>query len=340
MLFLGMMLGNVILLDLFNTLGLPTSTTVSMVFGLLGAAVAAALYRIGTDAEFRVGRPAAVHQLGQGNGHHRGDPVVGRACFRGRHRVHVPLAPAVLVPLCPGVPPPGSRVVRYFACGHPLFRAFQGAQELGPDRTRTQRTGIAACISDPPGAVGRLIRRAVGASTPAGRYHAGDDPRGYVRPGARVRGQRPGQFHRRAAGGMGFLAARGRSRHHVAHDGGADASGARQPADPLRCGCGYGAHALLFPQSDARGSDRAAARLAARGRGAVRLDGPLAFAGAGDPRGEPLVGAPHPRPSAGGHRPPFRAPARRAAQHGLLRYDPCGGESDGGIGADLGGHLL
>lgn len=49
MLFLGMMLGNVILLDLFNTLGLPTSTTVSMVFGLLGAAVAAALYRIGTD---------------------------------------------------------------------------------------------------------------------------------------------------------------------------------------------------------------------------------------------------------------------------------------------------
>ena len=37
MLFLGMMLGNILLLDLYNTLGLPTSTTVSMVFGLLGA---------------------------------------------------------------------------------------------------------------------------------------------------------------------------------------------------------------------------------------------------------------------------------------------------------------
>ena len=49
MLFLGMMLGNVLLLDLFNTLGLPTSTTVSMVFGLLGAAVAAALHRIAAD---------------------------------------------------------------------------------------------------------------------------------------------------------------------------------------------------------------------------------------------------------------------------------------------------
>ncbi len=49
MLFLGMMLGNVLLLDLFNTLGLPTSTTVSMVFGLLGAAVAAALFHIAGD---------------------------------------------------------------------------------------------------------------------------------------------------------------------------------------------------------------------------------------------------------------------------------------------------
>ena len=52
MLFLGMMLGNVLLLDLFNTLGLPTSTTVSMVFGLLGAAVAAALHRIAIDPAF------------------------------------------------------------------------------------------------------------------------------------------------------------------------------------------------------------------------------------------------------------------------------------------------
>lgn len=48
-LFLGMMLGNVILLDVFNSLGLPTSTTVSMVFGLLGSAMALALFKIGSD---------------------------------------------------------------------------------------------------------------------------------------------------------------------------------------------------------------------------------------------------------------------------------------------------
>ncbi|MEG1701168.1 MAG: inorganic phosphate transporter [Alistipes sp.] len=54
MLFFGMMLGNVLLLDLFNTLGLPTSTTVSMVFGLLGAAVAAALFHIAADPSLQI----------------------------------------------------------------------------------------------------------------------------------------------------------------------------------------------------------------------------------------------------------------------------------------------
>ncbi len=38
--FLAVMITNIILLDAFNTLGLPTSTTVSIVFGLLGGAVA------------------------------------------------------------------------------------------------------------------------------------------------------------------------------------------------------------------------------------------------------------------------------------------------------------
>ena len=37
MLFLGMIVGDILLLNIFNSLGLPTSTTVSMVFGLLGA---------------------------------------------------------------------------------------------------------------------------------------------------------------------------------------------------------------------------------------------------------------------------------------------------------------
>ena len=46
LLFLGVMIGNILLLDIFNNLGLPTSTTVSLVFGLLGAAMAITLYKV------------------------------------------------------------------------------------------------------------------------------------------------------------------------------------------------------------------------------------------------------------------------------------------------------
>ncbi len=55
-LFLGMMLSNIILLDIYNSLGLPTSTTVSLVFGLLGSALALALYNVwGGDTTYGIG---------------------------------------------------------------------------------------------------------------------------------------------------------------------------------------------------------------------------------------------------------------------------------------------
>ena len=44
--FMAVMLTDILLLDFFNTLGLPTSTTVSIVFELLGAAVAISLVKI------------------------------------------------------------------------------------------------------------------------------------------------------------------------------------------------------------------------------------------------------------------------------------------------------
>ena len=45
MLFTGVMFANVILLDVFNSLGLPTSTTVALVFGLLGSAIAVSIFK-------------------------------------------------------------------------------------------------------------------------------------------------------------------------------------------------------------------------------------------------------------------------------------------------------
>lgn len=46
MIFLAVMITDVLLLDIFNTLGLPTSTTVSIIFSLLGASVFLALTKI------------------------------------------------------------------------------------------------------------------------------------------------------------------------------------------------------------------------------------------------------------------------------------------------------
>ena len=51
MLYLGVMFANVILLGLYNSWGLPTSTTVSLIFCLLGSAVAVSIYKIGADPE-------------------------------------------------------------------------------------------------------------------------------------------------------------------------------------------------------------------------------------------------------------------------------------------------
>mgnify|MGYP001694623438 CR=1 FL=1 len=51
MLYLGVMFANVILLDLYNSWGLPTSTTVSLIFCLLGAAIAVSIYKISNDPE-------------------------------------------------------------------------------------------------------------------------------------------------------------------------------------------------------------------------------------------------------------------------------------------------
>lgn len=44
--FLAVMLTDILLLDFFNTIGLPTSTTVSIVFEILGSAVAVSIYKV------------------------------------------------------------------------------------------------------------------------------------------------------------------------------------------------------------------------------------------------------------------------------------------------------
>nr|WP_035241226.1 inorganic phosphate transporter [Desulfobacter vibrioformis] len=53
--FLAVMLTDILLLDLFNTYGLPTSTTVSIVFELLGSAVALSIIKLAAHADSGLG---------------------------------------------------------------------------------------------------------------------------------------------------------------------------------------------------------------------------------------------------------------------------------------------
>lgn len=62
--FLAVMFTDVLLLDFFNTFGLPTSTTVSLVFGLLGAAVGMAFFKVGDGAIIVLDGVEKVAQIG------------------------------------------------------------------------------------------------------------------------------------------------------------------------------------------------------------------------------------------------------------------------------------
>ena len=48
---MAVMITDILLLDFFNTLGMPTSTTVSIVFELLGAAIVMALIKISVSGD-------------------------------------------------------------------------------------------------------------------------------------------------------------------------------------------------------------------------------------------------------------------------------------------------
>lgn len=62
--FLAVMFTDVLLLNFFNTFGLPTSTTVSLVFGLLGAAMGMAFFKVGDGATIMVDGVEQIAQIG------------------------------------------------------------------------------------------------------------------------------------------------------------------------------------------------------------------------------------------------------------------------------------
>ena len=249
MLFLGMMLGNVLLLDLYNTLGLP-----HLDHRVDGLRPAGRRRRRRTLPHRRrpcllAPGPLAVHQYGQSHGHHRRDPRIRGAGLRRRTPLHVCLAPDLLVPLPSGLPPLGRPVVRHLALGHPLLRPLQGAQELGVDPDPHHRIRRRARPAHALRLLGRRRRRALDLPAHAAEHHADHDPLGYVRPGPGLCRQRPGKLHRRAPGRLRRLADRPRGRQRVDHDGRPGQPGPGQLPDPARLGHHHGADAHLLEKS-------------------------------------------------------------------------------------------
>ena len=231
MLFLGMMLGNVLLLDLYNTLGLPTSTTVSMVFGLLGAAVAAALFRI-------AGNPGtSLQDLSQFINTGKAMVIIAAillsvalAFVAGTLFMYISRLD-LLVPLRRRLPPLGSRLVRHLAGRNPLFRAVQGVEKLGTDPDLRFGLRRRPRPRDAPRLLGRGVAPPLHFPAHAAQHHAHHDPVGNLLAGPCLRRQRPGELHRRAAGRLRRLAHRRRGGQRNDDDGGAR----RLPPGPTSC---------------------------------------------------------------------------------------------------------
>ena len=106
--FLAVMVTDVLVLDVFNTLGLPTSTTVSMVFELLGGTFAPHAGEDGRDRGYALRR---LPQYGEGPfGHHGYLPLGGDRLLL-RHGRAVACPSGLYVPL-PGAAQVDDRPVR------------------------------------------------------------------------------------------------------------------------------------------------------------------------------------------------------------------------------------
>ena len=111
-LYVSVMFANVILLDIYNSLGLPTSTTVALVFSLLGAAISVSLFKIGGDPTL--------------HGSYLGNSAFGVDCLHLWYDRYVAVTPTILVPLLQDFPQIGSYLVRNVIYGYCLFRSLQG----------------------------------------------------------------------------------------------------------------------------------------------------------------------------------------------------------------------
>ena len=231
-------------------------------------------------------------------------------------------------------------MVRHLAGGHPLLRAVQGAEKFGADSDFGRGVRRRARARNAARLLGRSVGGALDFPAHAAQHHAHHHPHRHLRAGAGLRRQRSGELHRRAAGQLRRMADRPRSGQRVDHDGRTGQSGARQLPTAVAVGRSDGPDALLLEEIAPRHRDRTFARLAARGRRAVRLDLRIAQSGTRLARAQHHVDGADSRPHAESHRPTLRTAARRGAFVGALRHDPRRRKPHGRLDPDRHRHLL
>ncbi len=195
MLYMGVMFANVILLDLYNSMGLPTSTTVSLIFCLLGAAVAVSIYKISNDEALGMGDLNHFINTGRAMG------IVSAILLS----VVIAFTFGTLIMYI-------SRLIfsfRYtamfrrfgaFWCGASFtailyFAVFKGLKTRSPEAPRSNGSTSISC--SPSFVLGRRQPAALLPATAENQHSATYDPLGHLRPGSGIRRQRPGELHRR-----------------------------------------------------------------------------------------------------------------------------------------------
>ncbi len=197
MLFLGVMFANVILLDLFNTFGLPTSTTVSLVFGLLGAAVAVTSLKISADPTLTAADMSNYINSGKAlviiSGILASVAIafvvgafvmfISRLIFTFRYQKMLKRFGALWCGIA-------FTAIAYFAL-------FKGLQDSGIFESGLFRYALGPHVPHPARFLRGQLARHVPARARQNQHPQGYDTRRHLLAGARLRGQRPGELHRR-----------------------------------------------------------------------------------------------------------------------------------------------
>ena len=206
-----------------------------------------------------------LHQHLARHGYRFGHPAVGGDRLHLRHAGHVRLAHDLFVPLHGAFPPLRIALVRGLADGDRLLRRLQGSQ------IHTRGPCLHPADRQPPALghrhlLGGLLAAAVLHPAFQSQHPAHHDPFGNLRAGPRLRGQRPGELHRRARGRVRRLHHRpGSGRHADAH-GRAERECPGQFPDPADGGHPDDPHAVDFEEGHARLRNRAFALGAGRRR--------------------------------------------------------------------------